>query len=184
MSADTSNAPTIDYKALAAALASAPEGNKYKMIVDAPFENKVGMAFLFLGFICLYIVDEHKREIQLMTASGTEEYSRAVEQYNFKPANFHLDFVADKDNTIVQAIVTGEPRDTDDWVTVSRQNKSPEAVRLNQANSGIAYTAIYPFSSPLKGGLMYNFYQYPDKIDSTQRDFMKKYTSLVSTYLS
>ena len=138
------------------------------------------MAFLFLGFICLYVVDEAKNEVQLVAASGTEEYARAVERYNFNLTKFHLSLADNPDNTIVKAIVRSKPQDTTDWVTLSRKGSSPETVRFNQANSGIAYTAIYPFSSPRRGAMMYNFYQYPDKIDDAQREFMQKYTALVA----
>lgn len=184
MNANGTGIPAIDYTLLASTLASASESNKYKVIVEAPFGNTINMAFLFLGFICLYLVDEGKGEIQLMAASGTEQYRLAVEQYNFKPSEFHLRFAIDKNNTIVQAIVNGRPQDTTDWVTLSRKHKSAEAVRLNQANSGIAYTAIYPLSSSVRGAMMYNFYQYPDEIDGKQRGFMEKYTDLVSTFIS
>lgn len=183
MDADT-DVPTLDYKLLSTMLASASEDNKYQIIVEAPFANKINMVFLFLGFICLYIVNEKKDEIQLVAASGTEEYRLAVEQYNFKPSSFHLRFDIDKDNTIVQAIANNKPQDTADWWTLSRKHKSAKAVRLNQANSGIAYTVVYPFSSSVRGALMYNFYQYPDKIDGEQRAFMKRYTELVSTHIS
>lgn len=182
--AGRSNLLSIDYESLTKLLSSAPKDDIYKVIVNAPFTNKSDMALLFMGFICLYVVDEGKSQIQLMAASGTDEYRLAVERYNFKPSQFHLRFDEDKNNTIVQAIVRGRLQDTTDWVTVSRKNKSPEIVRINQANSGIAYTAIYPFSSSVRGALMYNFYQYHDKIDEKQRTFMKKYTHLVSSYLA
>jgi len=184
MSANLPGVPMLDYGQLARTLAAASPKSIYKVIVEAPFKDKVNMAFLFLGFICLYIVDEEEKQIQLKAASGTEEYRLAVEWYNFKPADFHLDFDTDKNNTIVKAIASGKPQETDDWVTVSRQHSSPEVVRLNQANSGIAYTAIQPFSHAVRGALMYNFYQYPDKIDGEQRTFMRKYTDLVSSLLS
>ncbi len=184
MAANTSHKAVVDYELLSSIIASALEESRYKAVVEAPFGDKINMAFLFLGFICLYIVDEKKGEVQLKAASGTEQYRLAVERYNFKLSDFHLRFDADKDNTIVQAIASGKPQGTADWVTLSRKHKSAEAVRLNQANSGIAYTAIYPFSSSVRGALMYNFYQYPDKIDGEQRAFMKKYTDLVSTFIS
>jgi hypothetical protein len=184
MDADTSGVLTIDYELLATQLAAKSNSDTFKAIVEVPFDNKLAMGLLFLGFICLYIVDEGKSEIQLMAASGTEEYRLAVERYNFKPSDFHLGFDTDKENTIVRAIASGQPQDTTDWVTLSRKHSSPEVVRLNQANSGIAYTAIYPFSSPKRGALMYNFYQYPDKINGEQRAFMEQYTELAATSIA
>ena len=176
--------PTIDYASLAKSLASAPADTLNTTIVESLFDDKISMAFLFLGFICLYIVDEKKDEIHLMAASGTEQYRLAIERYNFKPSEFHLHFDTDKNNTIVKAISSGKPQFTTDWLTLSRKHKSADVVRLNQANSGIAYTAVYPFTSKVRGALMYNFYQYPEQIGNIQHDFMKRYTKLASSYLS
>jgi hypothetical protein len=129
-------------------------------------------------------VDEASGDIQLKAASGTEEYRLAVEHYNFDLTKFQLRFDTDKNNTIVQAIVSGKPQGTDDWLTLSRQNKSAKAVRFNQANSGIAYTMIHPFTGQLRGAMMYNFYQYAEDITDEQRSFMERYTQLVSTRLN
>jgi hypothetical protein len=175
--------PTVDFEHLTAQLAAAPSKDIYRTIVEAPFQNKLAMAFLFVGFICAYEVDEAKSEVQLMAASGTAEYELAIEHYKFKPSNFHLSLDTDTDNTIVQAVTSGHPQGTSDWLTLSRKRKSAQAVRFNQANSGIAYTAIYPFQATRRGALMFNFYQYADEISKEQRDFMERYTALVSTFL-
>jgi hypothetical protein len=181
--ADIVEQPSADYAQLAAQLTAAKPKDVYQTIVSAPFDDKLTMAYLFLGFICVYMVDEEMDEIQLMAASGTEEYRLAVENYNFNLTKFRLCFDVDKDNTIVRAIATNKPQGTDDWLTLSRKNKSAEAVRFNQANSGIAYTAIYPFTAKRRGALMYNFYQYAEDITDEQRDFMETYTKLVSEQL-
>jgi hypothetical protein len=178
--ADTTERPGLDYELLAARLSAAAKKDYYQMVVEAPFENTLEMALLFVGFICLYIVDEQKQEIQLKGASGTPEYALAVQNYNFNPAKFHLSFDTDQDNTIVQAIASGQPSGTSDWVSLSRKHKSAEAVRFNQANSGIAYTAVYPFRGLQRGALMYNFYQYAEDMTDEQREFMERYTKLVS----
>jgi hypothetical protein len=181
--ADTADLATIDYDSLAALLAAATPTKNPAAVVDVPFAHKVGMAYLFLGFICFYLVDETKKQLQLVAASGTEEYQRAVETYNFNPDDFHLCLENDQENTLVQAVITESPKDTNDWTTLSRKGSLPEQVRLNQASSGIAYSAIYPFSTPKRGVLMYSFYQYPDKINDSQRTFMKKYTALAAAQL-
>jgi hypothetical protein len=181
--ADTTERPGLDYELLAARLSAAPQKDYYQMIVEAPFENKLEMALLFVGFICAYVVDEQKQEIQLKAASGTTEYELAVQNYNFNPEKFHLSFDTDRDNTIVKAIASGKPAGTSDWVSLSRKHKSEEAVRFNQANSGIAYTAVYPFNGKQRGALMYNFYQYAEDMTDDQREFMERYTQLVSSDL-
>jgi hypothetical protein len=107
MKADTAEQPNADYAQLAAQLTAVSPKDLYRAIVSAPFEDKLAMAYLFLGFICLYVVDEASGDIQLKAASGTEEYRLAVEHYNFDLTKFQLRFDTDKNNTIVQAIVSG-----------------------------------------------------------------------------
>lgn len=175
--------PEIDYQFLTAQLDAAKPGNIYQIVVSVPFENGVDMVLLFLGFICLYIVDEKKNKIQLVAASGTEEYRLAIEYIDFKLEEYVLDFKKNKDNTIVQAITSGKPKHTTDWATLNSGQNSTKSVRLNQANSGIAYTAIYPLQGPTRGALMFNYYQYPDGIGAAQEAFMKRYTKLVSSHL-
>jgi len=133
--------------------------------------------------MCLYIVDEKTNEIHLVAASGTEEYRLSVEHMDFKAEDYTLDFDKNKDNTIVQAIAGGKPKHTTDWTTLNRGQTPAETVRLNQANSGIAYSVIYPLSGPAKGALMYNYYQYQDGIGDTQKAFMKRYAKLIGSYL-
>jgi hypothetical protein len=173
----------IDYSILLSHITAVRSEEVYDAIVNAPFiHNKVAMAWLFLGFICLYLVDENGIIVQLMAMSDTEQYRLAVEGYNFNPADYVLDFVVDKNNPIVQSITIGEPCGTRDWAVLGRSNVRPETVRLNQASSGIAYSVIYPLSSGRRGGVMYNYYQYPDGLGAEQQVFMECYTKLVSEY--
>jgi hypothetical protein len=173
----------IDYDGLLARISLANADHVYSVIANAPFKNTIDMGLLFLGFIVVYIVDSQTNEIQLKATSNTEEYELAVERFDFKPKSYHLNFDKDKDNTIVQAIATGKSQSTCDWVTLNRGETAPDVVRINQANSGIACSIIYPFNSAVKGALMYNYYQYQEQIGSPQRAFMERYTELVSTYL-
>jgi hypothetical protein len=179
----TADPTTIDYDSLAALLAAATPSQNSTAIVNAPFHDKVSMAYLFLGFIGLYIVDEDKQQLQLVAVSGTEEYERAVEGYDFNPADYQLCLKDNQQNTLVKAVESGLPQDNTDWASLRRKDKSPAIVRLNQANSGIAYSAIYPFHASQRGALMYSYYQYPDKIDISQRTFMQKYTTLAAAHL-
>lgn len=171
-----------DYRQLKRVLLVARPEELLTKLVDAPFSLKVAMAWLFLGFICVYIVEGDS--VQLKAATGSEYYKLAVEHYKFQPQEYRLDLDKDSSNTIVKAILSGKPETTADWVTVSRLGVEPEVVRLNQANSGIAYTVIYPFSGKVSGALMYNFYQYPASLGKAQWAFMKRYTALASSLLN
>ncbi len=173
----------IDYKGLEFQLDKLSGPRLHAAIVNAPFSNKIDGVKLYLGFICLYIVDEKSRTIRLMAVSGTEEYELSVENYHFKPKSFFLSLDSDTDNTIVQTIQSGNPQTTADWGTLSRKQSGPEVARLNQANSGIAYTAVYPYDSAVRGVVMYNFYQFPERVDQEQLAFMRHYTALVAESL-
>jgi hypothetical protein len=179
----SAEATNIDYDGLLAQITRANARQTYSVIANAPFKNTVDMGLLFLGFIVVYIVDDKTNEIQLKATSRTEEYKLAVERFAFKPKSYHLNFDKDKHNTIVQAIATGKPQTTCDWVTLNRGETPHDVVRINQANSGIACSIIYPFSSAVKGAMMYNYYQYQEQLGSPQWAFMDRYTELVSTYL-
>ena len=183
MNGQSTHSPEIDYDLLSTLLAQTQPQQLYQKIVSAPFENKVDVVFLFLGFICLYIVDEPSNVVQLVAASGTEEYRLAVQHMQFKASDYTLDFEKDKGNTIVRAIASNKSTHTTDWADLNRGQTPVEQVRLNQANSGIAYTSIYPLQGTLKGAVMYNYYQYPEMIGDEQAAFMTEYTRLVSLSL-
>lgn len=168
---------------LQTALQEAPDSATYaSLVVNEPFRQAaLAMAELFLGFICLYVVDGE--DLRLVAASDTEYYHLAVSSYPaFDPANFSLP-LSQTDNDIVRAVLTNKPVHTDDWSSVKRPAAAAETVRLNQASSGIAMAYSYPLSGPKPGVLMYNFYQYAEAIGSAQLQFMEQYTELVSASL-
>ncbi len=176
--------PPIDYKQLAKQLDKAARKDAYSAIVNVPFEDELDMAYLFLGFICIYIVDQKSKRVCLKASSDTEQYRLAIERFKFDPAEYCLDFDKNKDNPIVQAIAANETKITTDWSTLNRGQTATRIVRLNQANSGIACSIIRPFDSKVRGALMFNYYQYSDQIGGPQETFMDRYTELVSNYLA
>ena len=175
--------PIIDFQALSNLLKSASRPDTYYAIVNAPFANKLQAVLLYLGFICLYILDEKSKEVCLVAVSGTEEYHLSIEGFKFDPADYRLSFGKDKNNQIIKAIISETQQCTTDWTTLNRGDTPEETVRLNQANSGIACTVIEPFVGPIRGALMFNYYQYREKLGAEQVDFMKQYFGLVSDYL-
>jgi hypothetical protein len=173
----------LDYEQLKLAIQSVSFAKRPNAIVNEPFKFKVAMAWLFLGFICLYILDDKTAIVQLKAATDSEHYRLSVERYKFTPEEYRLSLTNDSHNTIIQSIAHGKPETTDDWLTLSRPNTHAEAVRLNQANSGIACSVVYPLSGKVRGALMYNYYQYPMSVGEAQRSFMRRYTKLASEYL-
>lgn len=176
----TTHNQDIDFYQLAMGLKSAPRQQIYEAAVNLPFDQKVGVVMLFLGFISLYVYDPEAGTIRLVANTPTEQYQLAVENYNFRPESYVLKIKEDASNTIVQAVVRRAPMSTADWGTLSRFNVPPRIAQLNQANSGIAYSAVYPLTgSKFQGAVMYNFYQVPEQIGDRQKDFMERYSDMI-----
>jgi hypothetical protein len=184
MASDQPYKPAIDYKALESKLKSAKsQRGLYRQIANAPFEYEVDMAFLFLGFICFFITDKPGKFIKLAGASDTEHFKMSVQGYNFNPADYKLSLKEDSDNDITKAILTGRPQSNIDWGKLSRRESDPAQARLNQANSGIAFSEVFPLEAH-RGALMFCFFQYQENIGSEQREFMERYTKLVDASLA
>jgi hypothetical protein len=180
-----SDLPTA-LQTIASSLAETPSPKAFaKLVVDEPFRQlPLLMAELFMGFICLYILDENGRKLRLLAASDTEYYHLAVKDYPaFNPDDFALQ-MSDTKNDLVRAARTNKPVHTVDWSKFRRPLAAPETVRLNQASSGIAATYSYPLTGAAKGVMMFNYFQYADAIGKRQTDFMRQYTDFVSSKLA
>jgi hypothetical protein len=176
--------PTVPYALVEQLFDSA--GNQktlYKHIVNAPFEYPVATAFLFLGFISFFLVDEPKALIRLAGVSDTEYYRLSVADYPFRPSAFTVR-LDNADNAIAAAIREAKVVPLHDWGKLRRPRARDEAVRLNQASAGIGYSVLYPLPGTVRGALLYNYFQYQDAIGDDQRDFMKAYTNLVANALA
>jgi len=167
------------YKELGQALAAAKSKRElHRLIVEAPFVHNVAMALLFLGFITFFLVNDEEHNIAIAAVTDNDYYHMSVQGYAFDPSQYklHLD---DASNSIAQAIRKGKPVSTGNWDSLRRPEVSDGVARLNQANSGINYSSVYPLQGKVKGALLYNFFQY-DGISKHQHAFMRKYTKLVS----
>lgn len=176
----------IDYQYLNSLLSNAKTDEElYRLIVDAPFKQyKIQTTFLFLGIIVLLLVDaKNKKVIRRIALSQTDFAERTldVSVIPFEKIKIRLN---DQQNIISAAIREGTMQDTTDWKYLFTPALSPENARINQANAGIAYSAVYPFTAGNGGALIFSFYQYKDLIDDVQKDFMKKYTNFVNEHLS
>ena len=132
----------------------------------------------------LLLVDaKNKKVIRRIALSQTDFAERTldVSVIPFEKIKIRLN---DQQNIISAAIREGTMQDTTDWKYLFTPALSPENARINQANAGIAYSAVYPFTAGNGGALIFSFYQYKDLIDDVQKDFMKKYTNFVNEHLS
>jgi hypothetical protein len=154
-------------------------------IVNAPMEHfKVEAAFLFLGIIVLLTVNKKTGTIDRIALSDTAlaEATQKVSVKRFEDIKIPLDY---QKNIIANAIQTNEPQDTTDWRFLFEPALTKEEARINQANAGIAYSAVYPLKDVGDGAAMiFSYFQYPENIGDSQKQFMEKYTKLVAEALS
>jgi hypothetical protein len=173
------------YQALEQALRTTKNGQKflYTAVANAPFEYGTEMALLFLGFITFFVVDPKSKLVLAASATDNDYYKQAVSGYDFSLGDYKVALSA-KDNSAVQAIISGKPISSDNWDSFRRPKIEEGIARLNQASSGIGYSVVYPLTGKTQGALMYNFYQFPEAVGEAHEQFMQRYTDIVSTVLN
>lgn len=174
----------IDYQTLETALRESPNDTAlFQTIVDAPFEQKVAMAWLFLGIAVLLLVDKQQQTINRVALSNTELAKNTQEVSPVPFEDIHIP-LAGSGNIVRSAIRDNQVQDTTDWKFLFAPVLTPEQARINQAAAGIAYSAIYPLGARDGGALIFSYFQYQQEIGIAQREFMERYTVLVDRALN
>jgi hypothetical protein len=153
-----------------------------KLVAQAPFTHDREMAFLFLGFISFFVVDDSGELILPGGVTDNDYYRESIANYRFKFSEYRVPMSA-ADNSVVQAIKTGKPVVVTSWETLRRPNIEKGYAGLNQASGGIGCSIVYPLRGKARGALMYHFFQYPESIGEAQEAFMQHYTDIVSKLL-
>lgn len=184
--ADTRGLPAqADYPTLDRVLSSAEtDGDLFNLIVNSPFEHdKVQTNFLFLGIIVLLQVNKKTGTIDRIALSNTDFAKRTtdVSAVPFQDIKIRLD---EPENIVALAIRSNKVEDTTDWKFLFEPALTPEQARINQANAGIAYSAVYPLKARDGGALIFSYFQYKDMIGDNQHEFMEKYAKLVDEKLA
>ncbi|HEX4774819.1 MAG TPA: hypothetical protein VH234_04860 [Candidatus Saccharimonadales bacterium] len=176
-------AENIDYKRLRQLLeATRSDQELFQQIVDAPFEQKLQTAFMFLGIIVLLVVNKRTGTIDRIALSNTDlaQNARRVSVVPFEEIKIPLQT---RGNIVALAIKSREAQDTTDWRFLFNPVLNAKQARINQASAGIAYSAVYPLKAHDGGAMIFSYYQYEHGIGSDQRNFMTKYTKLVGQSL-
>jgi hypothetical protein len=174
----------FDYHKLAAELSAAgTDSDLFETIVNAPFSHPLPAALIFLGIIVFLQVDKAAGTINRITLSKTEQARQTtdVSVVPFHEIKIPLDY---HENVIADAIASGTPSDTTDWKFLFNPALAASEARINQANAGFAYSAVYPLKSRDGGALIFSYYQYQHEIGDKQTGFMKTYTELVDKALA
>ena len=85
---------------------------------------------------------------------------------------------------IAKAIHAGMYQDTTDWKFLFEPALTPAQAHINQANAGIAYSAVFPLKARDGGAMIFSYFQYIDSIGKNQIEFMQRYSALVDSRLS
>lgn len=173
----------IDYDLLEQTLAAAKTDQQlFQAIVDAPFEQRVEMAFMFLGIIVLLLVNPKTGMIDRVALSNTElaKSTTDVSVVPFEEIKIPLDTTG---NIIARAIREGQPQDTTDWRFLFYPALTPEQARINQASAGIAYSAVCPFRARDGGALIFSYFQHDQGLSEAQTKFMSHYAALTNARL-
>lgn len=174
----------IDYQVLEKQLKRASqEDGIFEVVVNSPFQFKVETAFMFLGIIVLLQVNNKTGMIDRVALSNTD-FAKMTTDVSFIPFE-EIKIPVDHDqNIIARAIQTSQPQDTTDWQYLFTPAMTPQQARINQANAGIAYSAVYPLNAQDGGALIFSYFQYQSEIGTVQEKFMQRYSKLVDKYLA
>jgi hypothetical protein len=176
---------SIDYSDMHEMLQHAANKSElFDLAVNTPFvEYAMQTNFLFLGIIVLLLVNKKTGMIDRVALSNTDLAKRTTD-VSVVPFNEIKIGIDEPDNIIAQAIRSGEMKDTTDWKFLFTPSLTAAEARINQANAGIAYSAVLPIEVGDGGALIFSYYQYPELIGKTQHDFMNKYSQFVALGLN
>lgn len=173
----------IDYSKIKNRLDSA-EGRQAirEAVVNAPFEDRLGMAKLGLGITVLLLRDKKNNAINRVALSDTEQARGAVKA-SAKPFKSIVVPADHRENFVARCIRTGKPLQTDDWQYLFIPGLSAEEARFNQAGAGIACSFVYPIKAYEGGAMIFSYFTGLEDKTEAHRQFMKEYAKLAAEAL-
>jgi hypothetical protein len=184
MAASGLQTSAYDFNALKSLLEAAQNDEElFRAVVDAPFQDAVKAASLFLGVVVLLLVDKENGTIDRIAICNTEMAARAkqMSMKKFEDIRIPLNY---KENVLAKAIATGESQQTTDWKYLFAPELSEQHARYNQADAGISFSCVHPFTARDGGALIFSFYQPEELIQGDFITFMQNYTELVNAELA
>jgi hypothetical protein len=164
--------------------AAKSETQLYESIVNAPFYNKRVTTMMGLGFLSFVLINRTTKTIDRIAISKTDLAQGALD-ITVKPFRDLKVPIGYKGNAVAEAIRSGRYQQTNDWDYLLKPSLKPEEARLNQAAAGIASSYVYPLTGAKNpGAIIFQYFITLDKIESVHREFMFRYTKLVSQALS
>ncbi len=178
-----SNLPDFDYTVLEQMILSEKtKSSRYKTIVNAPFKFNLAATMLDLGVVVLLI--KRNKTIDRIALSETDSAKGAL-MASVVPFDKIQIPVDAKDNSIAEAIKSGDTQSTEDWATLFTPVLADQQARTNQKGAGIDCSYVFPWkNNKLTGALIFSYYQPKQSVGSSHNKFMEKYTEVVSKTIS
>lgn len=154
----------------------------FDAIVNAPFKDKWNSTQLGLGFLSFVLVNKKNMTVDRTSISNTEAAKGAI-NITVKPYHELIVPLSAHNNYVVEAIKTGQPKQTNDWCKLLTPALKPEEARLNQAGAGIATSFVYPLGARDGAAIIYQYFIPLSKITNEHKDFMSRYAHLISQAL-
>lgn len=156
----------------------------FETIVNAPFYNRRLTTTFGLGFLSFVLVNKKTKTIDRISISKTDTAQGAID-ITIKPFEQLIVPLGYKGNAVAEAIRSGRYQQTTDWNYLLTPVLKPEEARLNQAGAAIACSYVYPLINARDGGaIIFQYFITLDKIENLHREFMYRYTKLVSSALN
>jgi hypothetical protein len=154
----------------------------FEAIVNCPFHDKRRTTVLGLGFITFLLSNKKTGNIDRIKKTENELANRggSISMKSFESIKVPLSY---RGNIIAEAIRSGRYQQTNDWAYILSPDLNPVESRLNQANSGISCSFVYPFYGRDGGALIFHYFVTVDKITTEHRNFMHRYTKMVERAL-
>jgi hypothetical protein len=162
---------------------SSGDNQLFDAIVNAWFRSPNHPISLGLGFVTFLLYNKKTGCIDRIKKTENElgNLGSEISVKPFKAIKIPLD---DKVNIIARAIRSGKWAQTNDWDEILTPGLSAQESRLNQANSGIASSVVYPLKARDGGALIFHYFITLDKITKELHDFMSSYTKIVDNTLN
>lgn len=165
-------------------LKKTPAGDLTRVIVDAPFMYKSDMVLMGIGIVVLLIGNRKDKTLHRVSICNTDLANQTLTISLKKFEDIRIPFSC-KENILIQAIDSHEPKMTNDWKYLFIPELSPEQARLNQAGGGIACSFAYPlYFGDDTGAMIFSYFKEPLEIGADERSFMREYAAIVSKRLA
>jgi hypothetical protein len=155
------------------------ENNLQKVIVNAPFQDKLLCASIDLGIISLMLVDESGMYISCvsMTDNDLAHEAQKVSETTFCDIKIP---VYSEDSILSAVILNQSPELSDKWSRFLSSDVKLAQIELSQKAASIESCLAWPLNIPQGGVMLFSFFQPKQNIGKHHYLFAEAYSKFVS----